>query len=77
MKKKDRRLKEFLDHHLGLFSLTCDIERNSNAGAFIFYNTDMGDFTFYPKSDKVQLHGGNEWIEDGLQFLYDNIRTEK
>ena len=77
MKKRDRRLKEFLDYHLDLLSLNHDVERNPKAGAYIFHNTEIGDFTYYPKSDKLQLHTGSEWISNGLDFMYENIRIEK
>jgi hypothetical protein len=42
-------------------------------GCFRIYSTVMGDVDFFPKSNKVNVHKGNLWINNGIQWINENL----
>lgn len=74
MKKRDQRYQSFRDNYLDVLAQSYDIEGTDSGTSFVFHNTELGTFTFFPKSDKIQLHENSEWVEDGLSIIKSNLR---
>lgn len=34
----------------------------------------LGSVTYYPKSNKLQIHKGNKWIENGFYFIKKHLQ---
>lgn len=37
----------------------------------------LGNITYYPKSNRLQINKGNEWKDDGFYFVKNHLKSLK
>jgi len=57
---------------INLISCYYDV-KESGDGRYAIHNTPKGDVTYYPKSNKIQVHNGNQWIPNAQIWTIENL----
>lgn len=74
---RERKLKFFKEKWLEPIAFAYDVSESETHCMYTIRGTIKGDIDYYPKADKLMLHGLNEWIENGLEWLYRNCDFDK
>lgn len=67
MKARDK------DNYCDLIALNYDVSFVQETFSFVIRETPVGDITYFPKSNKIQIHADNRWLINGLDWLTKNL----
>jgi hypothetical protein len=65
----------FLETILPKIKKIINVEQRTN-GSYTIEFDEVGKVDFYPKSNKVLVRSKNRWLNNGLNFLVDNLCIE-
>lgn len=68
-KKKEKFLIDFEDEWLDILLVYFDIEYPNHNTYLLKRKRNKTSFTYYPGSDKIQIHHNCTYREEGLKFL--------
>lgn len=68
-KKKESRMNDFIEEWINLLQPYYNIEFMDEQGCFMLTNSRRERFTYYPSSDRLEIHKGNQLKNGGLFCL--------
>ena len=72
MKIRDRRYEVFVDDWLPVLEYYYKVVPHTSC-AFKITTKEYGTYFYYPKSDKLLIPSDNEWVDNGLDFIREEL----
>ncbi len=67
----------FKKRYLELIALEYDTKEIEVGKRFIIYNTPLGNVTYYPEADRLQIHEGNKWLSNGFDVMINKLNIKE